>query len=176
MKRSMLVLLVISSVVIFAGCQKDSSLTPEVDQSAQVPKPGPNLIGILATDFTWTPPTFWNGTVEFEEEGTYAITFISYDPPRPFSQASPFYEDFFVYELGTDWTNPENVYLAGWNQGVVVYANNPPDPCTFVANGKIDEAYGPFEGWQGRNVHNSGTITWVDVGVPEGVLGTFKLN
>jgi len=176
MKRFMLVILVISSVMIFSGCQKDSALSPESGQNAQVPKPGPNLTGVLHTDFTFTPPTFWNGTVDFGVEGLYSITFISYDPPRPFSQASPYYEDFVIYQLGADWTDPENIVLAGWNQGVVQYANNPPDPCTFVANGKIEEAYAPLEGWQGHNVHISGTITWIAAGVPEGVVGTFRIN
>jgi hypothetical protein len=174
----MLVFLIVSSVMIFSVCQQDSALTPELSQSAQVPKPGPNLIGTHYADFTWTPPTFWNGEVDFGAEGTYNITFISYDPPRPFSQASPFYEDFYIYELGTEWQypDPQNVVLAGWNQGVVTYANNPPDPCTFVANGKVEEAYGPLEGWQGRNVHVSGTVTWITAELPERADGTFRLN
>ena len=180
MKRLILMFLVIGTVLIFFGCQEESALAPELDQSDQVPasltKPLPNLIGTANTPFTFTPPTFWNGTVDFGVAGEYSITFISYDPPRQYSQASPFYEDFIIYELGTDWTIPENVYLKGWNAGVVTYANNPPDPCKFLANGKIEEAYGPLEMWQGRNVHIRGIVNWISVGVPQGALGTFRIN
>jgi hypothetical protein len=136
----------------------------------------PHLTGHQVTPFTLTPPTFWNGTVDFGEDGKYGLTFVSYDPPRAYSQASPFYEDFYIYELG----NPANVYLKGWNAGVVTYANNPPDPCKFLANGKVDEAYGPLEEWLGRNVHIRGTVYWIIdpvVGmIPEYAEATFRIN
>ncbi len=180
MKRLILMFLVIVTVLIFFGCQEESALAPELGQSDQVAnsfaKPTANLIGTANTPFTFTPPTFWNGTIDFGVDGIYSLTFISHEPPRPFSQASPYYEDFIIYELGTDWTIPENVYLKGWNAGVVTYANNPPDPCKFLANGKITEAYGPFVEWQGCNVHIRGLVYWIAVGVPERAEGTFRIN
>ena len=181
MKRLILMFLVIGTVLIFFGCQEESALAPELDQSEQLPaplakKPSPSLTGTQALDFTLTPPTFWNGTVDFGVAGKYSITFISHGPPRVYSQASPFYEDFYIYELGATWTNPANVYLKGWNAGVVTYANNPPDPCKFLANGKIEEAYGPLEMWQDRTVHIRGVVNWVTVGLPAGAVGTFRIN
>jgi hypothetical protein len=60
--------------------------------------------------------------------------------------------------------------------GVVTYANNPLDPAKFVANGQIEEAYGPFASWQGRRVHIRGDVYWIAVGVPERAEGTFRIN
>ena len=103
--------------MIFFGCQEDSALSPVSDQNDQVPaslakKPAPNLIGTTYTPFTFTPPTFWNGTIDFGVYGKYSITFVSHDAPREYSQASPFHEDFIIYELGADWTQPETVVSA----------------------------------------------------------------
>ena len=183
MYRLIVVFLVICSVMIFFGCQQESALTPELSQSEQMPaslakKPSPNLIGALVLDFTFTPPTFWNGTIDFGVDGKYSITFISYEPPRDYSQASPFYEDFIIYKLGTDWTIPGNVYMKGWNAGVVTYANKAPDPVKYTANGKIEEAYTPFEMWLGRNVHVRGEVSWNDPdnGLPKGALATVRIN
>ncbi len=72
--------------------------------------------------------------------------------------------------------------MKGWDAGVVAYANNPPDPCKFLANGKITEAYGPFVEWQGRNVHFRGLVYWAfdgngdPTGLPERAEGTFRIN
>jgi hypothetical protein len=182
MRHLLLVFLVIGATLIFFGCSEKNPSAPELSQGDQVTnylakKP---LTGHQVVPFTLTPPTFWNGTVDFGEEGIYGLTFVSYEPPRAYSQASPFYEDFYIYEEGSDWTNPANVYLKGWNAGVVTYANNPPDPCNFLANGKIEEAYGPLEEWLGRNVHIRGTVYWIIdpvVGmIPEYAEGTFRIN
>ncbi|MBT8380478.1 MAG: hypothetical protein KJN64_14760 [Ignavibacteria bacterium] len=182
MKSLMLVFLVIGATLIFFGCSENNPSASELSQGDQVTnslakKP---LTGHQITPFTLTPPTFWNGTVDFGEDGKYGLTFVSYEPPRAYSQASPFYEDFYIYEEGSDWTNPANVYLKGWNAGVVTYANNPPDPCKFLANGKVEEAYGPLEEWLGRNVHIRGTVYWkIDpvVGmIPEYAEATFRIN
>jgi hypothetical protein len=180
MKHLMLVFLVIGATLIFFGCSENSTSAPELSQGDQVTNSlaKPHLTGHQVTPFTLTPPTFWNGTVDFGEDGKYGLTFVSYEPPRAYSQASPFYEDFSIYELG----NPANVYLKGWNAGVVTYANNPPDPCKFLANGKVEEAYGPLEEWLGRNVHIRGTVFWNPVPHPDfGLLpdhaeATFRIN
>jgi hypothetical protein len=180
MYRLILNFLVISAIMVFFGCSADPS-APEISQSDQVTVPLakkslPSLTGIAVSDFTLTPPTFWNGTVDFGVGGLYSITFISLGEPRVYSQASPFNEEFYIYQLGTDWTNPANVYLKGWDNGVVVYANDPPDTTKFLANGKIEEAYGPLAMWQSRSVHIRGYVTWVSLGLPQGAFGTFRIN
>ncbi|MBT8387260.1 MAG: hypothetical protein KJO12_07590 [Ignavibacteria bacterium] len=191
MKHLMLVFLVIGATLIFFGCSEKNPTAPELSQSDQVTntqakKPSPNLIGTTNTPFNFPPlpdpggsglPIFWKGTIDFGED-TYGIYFLSYDAPRGYSQASPFYEDFVIHELG----NTANVYLKGWNAGVVTYANNPPEPCQFLANGKVDEAYGEFEEWQGRNLHIKGTVYWNPIPIPgvglipEYAAGTLRIN
>jgi hypothetical protein len=179
MKKFNYVLLLSFMLLLIAGCAKED-LAPELDQSDLVTttlkgaKSSPNLIGTTYTPFTLTPPTFWNGTVDFGDVGTYGITFFSFPPsPRTFSQASPFKEEFIIYELG----NPDNVYLRGWDNGVVTKANkDPEDTSIFHANGKITEASGPLEMWQGRSVHIKGEVTWVAVGLPEFATSIFRIN
>ena len=105
MKNLIFVFLVIGATMIFLGCQEDSVIAPVSDQSDQVPvslakaKPSPNLIGTTNCLFSFAnPPIFWKGTIDFGEKGIYGLYFISYDPPRDYSQASPFYEDFVIYD------------------------------------------------------------------------------
>ncbi|MEE9193473.1 MAG: hypothetical protein V3U21_02960, partial [Thermodesulfobacteriota bacterium] len=87
--------------------------------------------------------------------------------------ASPFEEDFIIYELG----NPSNVYMEGWNSGVVIHANKAPDgPSMWLANGKIEEAYEPFAMWEGRNVQFKGIVVWESLGVPDYATSTFRIN
>jgi len=181
MKKLNYVLLLSFILLLISGCSEDNILIPEEsgDLTATTlkgAKSSPNLTGTTDVLFTFTPPTFWNGTVDFKDEGIYGLTFISHGPPRDFSQASPFMEDFIIYELGTDWTIPENVYIRGWNDGVVVYANKDPEPVKFLANGKIEEAYGPLEMWQGRTVHIRGLVSWMPEGYPEAARGTLRIN
>ena len=179
MKNTILIILVFGVVQLFSNCSEDNSLTPGTEQNNLVSyslkstaKPSPNLIGEINTAFTLTPPAFWNGTVGFGTGDIYAITFISYTPPRDYSQASPFYEDFIIYELG----NSANVYLKGYNVGVVTLANKAPEPTKVIANGKIVEAYEPFEMWLGRHVHWDGLVYWVSIGLPASFSGTIRLN
>ena len=182
MKRLIIIILIMGVAIIFFSCEENNSTAPELMKGDQDivsldKKPAPYLVGDAIMNFTFTPPTFWNGTITFGDV-TYGITCISYDPPRDYSQASPFYEDFYIYELGTifDLTNPTNVYMKGWEAGVVTYANKDPEPVKFHANGKIEEAYGPFEGWQGRNVHIKGLVYWVEVGLPAYAASKFRIN
>ena len=181
MKRSILMFFVIGATMIYFGCSENNSTAPELSQGDQVTntmakKPAPNLIGEAVIDFSLTPPTFWNGTIDFGVDGKYGMTFISHDAPRDYSQASPFYEDFVIYKLGTDWTVQENVIMKGWNAGVVTYANKDPEPVKFHANGEIVEAYGSFKMWEGRKVHMQGMVYWESVNVPDVAISTFRIN
>ena len=183
MKHTIFLFLVLGATLIFFGCSENNSTAPELSQSDQLTqqsvlnkKPVPNLIGEAVIDFSFTPPTFWNGTVDFGVDGKYGMTFISYAPPRDYSQASPYYEDFVIYKLGTDWKVQENVIMKGWNAGVVTYANKDPEPVKVRANGEIVEAYGDFEMWEGRKVHLQGLVYWESVGVPDEAISTVRIN
>jgi hypothetical protein len=186
MKNLILLFFVIGTVLIFFSCQEESALAPELDQSNQVTnslaKPAPNLIGTTNTPFNFPPlpdpggsdfPVFWKGTIVFGKV-TYGLYFLSTGPPRDFSQASTFFEYFVIHENG----NEQNVYVRAWNAGVVSYANKDPEPVKFRANGKITEAYGPLEAWQGRSVHICGLVHWKldGSGQPEKAEGTFRIN
>ncbi len=189
MKLSKLMFLAIGAAIIFSGCSKDEFLAPELDQIDQAEstlksatKPAAHLTGIMALDFNLfflgNPALpVWEGTIDLEGYGLYGMRFFSLSAPRDYSQASPFEEDFIIYELG----NPTNVYAEGWEAGVASHANRAPDPMKFVTNGKIEKAYGPLEMWEGRNVHISGIVeNWVDHPIygliPEYATSTMRIN
>ena len=139
-------------------------------------KPAANLIGDTDCPFTITPPTFWNGTVDFGSKGIFGLTFFSEGAPRDYSQASTFYETWVIYYLESDYNDPANVVMRGWNKGVVTFANSVPDPVNFNANGKVTEAYGPLEAWEGCNWHVKGLVYWVAPGLPEKAVGQVRIN
>lgn len=187
MKKIIFVFIVIVASMIFFGCQEDSALTPVLGQSDQGEnslnkKPLPHLKGYGVTMFSFAnPPFYWEGEVTFDGygdfDGTYGIIFESLEAPRDYSQASPYAENFWLYKKGEDFTLEENVYLKGWVEGVVTHANNPPDdPSKFLSNGKIEEAYGKFEMWQGRNIHFRGFVHWNPAGFPDHAEGPVRIN
>ena len=188
MKKLIFVFLFFGIAMLYNSCSDNNPSAPQLNQSDQVvntlaKKPALNLTGTANTLFNFPPlpdpdgsdlPVFWKGTIDFGDD-TYGIYFLSYDAPRDYSQASPYYEDFVIHEVG----NEAYVYVKGWNAGVVTNANNPPDyPSKFLANGKIDEAYGPFDGWLGRNTHIRGEVIWRTdgSGLPERAEGTLRIN
>ncbi len=79
MKHSNLIFLVIGTVMIFFSCSGDNPMAPNSNQGdpmmatesnstdqvtiSLAKKPSPNLVGTALVDFTFTPPTFWNGTI-----------------------------------------------------------------------------------------------------------------
>jgi hypothetical protein len=184
MVKKMLQCLLIGASVVFLGCTEENLMVPlDSPQPDQVvsplksaKKPAAKLIGQVQTDFTFTPPTFWNGTVDFGDYGTFGITFISLGALRDYSQARPFEEDFVIYQLGSNWDIPEDVVMKGWNAGVVTLANKAPDPTKFHANGKIEEAFESLEMWDGCNFHIKGLVYWTEFGFPERSEGTIRIN
>ena len=185
MKSSNLVFLVLGVTIIFYGCSKDDSLTPESDLSDQVTtslksaaKLSAHLTG--AMDLYFNPGVFvdptepvWEGTIVLEGQGEYGMRFFSLSAPRDYSQARPFEEYFEIFEIGD-----ETVVLAGHDAGVSTLANS-----KYRMNGEIEVATEPFEMWLGRGVHMSGIITWQDLGTPEAPFivpatapGTFRIN
>jgi len=180
MKRLIVVFLFFGISMLYLGCSDNSPIAPDLNQNAKITstldkKPSPKLMGDVYTNWTLTPPTFWNGTIKIEGV-VYGIVYISYGAPRDFSKASPFSEDWIIYAEGTDWTQLGNVYMKGYNKGVTNLAHKP-DPCKFVGNGTVKEAYGPFEMWLGRNVHEQGIIYWLPDGIfPDYAEFTFRIN
>jgi hypothetical protein len=175
MKRLFLVFLFIGIALLYFGCSENNPIISELSQSGQVTstlakKPLPTLTGTIDLDFLppgTTPPYFWVGTITFGTE-TYGVRYKSVgDPPPPPPRAFVFDERFEIWDEGFN-----TLYLEGPDAGVVPCGNN-----TFVANGKVEIANGPFEMWRGRNVHTSGIITWVIPCVfPLGATGTFRIN
>lgn len=175
--------IVVLSLLLIGGCQNETPLAPvsESDQgSVSFAKPAPYLLG--NTDCNFIPengPQFWNGTVDFGTGTVYGLTFTSLEPAHTaLGQAILFEEEFVIYELGSDWTEPENVYMRGWEKGVVTLANSIPDPSRFHANGKITFATGPFEGWAGCTVHLRGLVYWTTdgSGLPARAVGMIRIN
>ncbi|MGB8491118.1 MAG: hypothetical protein WCE64_08665 [Bacteroidales bacterium] len=118
--------------------------------------PIPNLVGTMDLILSPTSETnFWNGTVDFGDYGKFSIAFFTYTPPRDFSQVYPFEEDFIIYELGTNWIEPGNIYLKGSHHGLLKLAKT---PIEFMANGKITEAYFSLAFCMGRTYHSTGTV------------------
>ena len=181
MKKLNVLLLLMGVSVLFFGCS-ENALVPDdpVQEDAYfkgAKKPAAVLVGEFNCPFTLTPPTFWNGTVDFGDLGTFGITFFSLTEPRAFSQASTFKEEWVVYYENTDYTDPANVVLRGWSKGVVTYANKAPEPVNFLENGKVTEAYGELEAWEGCNWHGKGLVYFTDIpGLPEKASGTVRIN
>jgi hypothetical protein len=172
MKRLFLVFLFIGIALLYLGCSENSPIISELSQSGQVTntlakRPSPNLTGTTFADFTGIPPYFWVGTIIIDGV-EYGMRYKNLSgPPRTYSGASPFEEEYEIWDELF-----ETLYLKGTHAGVVSFANS-----RFVANGRVEEAYGPFEMWLGRNSHNSGIITWEIVGVlPDFATGTFRIN
>lgn len=168
--------------LLFSACSSESGLNPAAEEPALeelmkgAKKPAAKLEGTSQTLFTFTPPNFWNGSIQVEGMGEYGITFISFTPPRDYSNASPFYEEFIIFKLGSDWTQAENVLMKGWNKGLVKNAKYPVY-VPFQANGKITEAYGDFAAWNGCNWKVGGLVNYPpEGGLPLSADGSFRLN
>ena len=85
MRQIISILSVLISIVILVSCQQEGVLNPNLSQddpsANAITKPAPNLIGTINCNFTLTPPTFWNGTIEFENGDVYGITFVAAGAP-----------------------------------------------------------------------------------------------
>ena len=164
--------------ILLSGCYEDPMIADVSNELKSAKKPAPGLVGDLNSNFTLTPPTFWNGTVDFGDAGLYKITFISLgDGPRDFSQASTFEEEFVIYDKDATWPpDVSEIYLTGYEAGVLVYANKLPEPSKFNSNGKITGAYGPLEPWMDCTIHIKGVVNWLVPGLPEGTVGTIRIN
>jgi hypothetical protein len=114
----------------------------------------------------------WKGKVHFFEE-IWAI----YDTDFDFTDLIPSGDP-------TDWeywlpsNDPEELVLWGYDYGQTNIQTS-----KYHMNGNVEEAAGPFTGWEGRSVHMSGVIEWQTVETPTGPVmaphyapGTFRIN
>ena len=100
MKQTIILKLIFAAAFTFFSCSENNSTAPELIQGDQAEnsitkKPAPYLIGTTDVPFHRdNGPYFWDGTVNFGEGQIYGLKFKSFDAPRDFSQAFPFYEEF----------------------------------------------------------------------------------
>lgn len=171
--KNPIILFVFGMALFMAGCSEDNLVPNDqpdiVLKSANVPVP--NVVGIMDLTLSPTSPTnLWNGTIDFGDHGKYSIAFFTLTPPpEEFRGVYLFDEEFIIYKLGTDWTVTENIVLKGFHKGRLVFANKFPESVKFNANGKITEAYAPFEMCMGRTEHSKGPV-FFNTAPPSAVL------
>ena len=152
MKHSIIFFLIIGIAMLFWSCSENHSTAPELSQSDLVTnslakKPAPKLIGEIYCDFTGTPPYFWVGEVDFGGGVVHGIRYESLSIPVMHGQSSHFEERFEIHALG----DPDDIYLAGYDFGVLVYSN-----LDGRMRGVVDVANPPYEDWLGRRVNMGG--------------------
>jgi len=181
MRSLVFIFLVIGSLIFLVGCSDESALSPDFSHGDQAErslakKPAPNFTGEATAWFGFhsvDPDIYWKGTIKFGDD-EYGIYFISHESSKDYSQSYPFTEDFIIHDLN----DVEMVYAKGLLSGLVVYANKVPEPVMFHTNGKIDEACGPFEMWEGRNIHQKGEVIYTEPfnGLPLVAISTIRIN
>lgn len=175
MKNFRLLFVLTVSVIAFIGCSENYLLPvdPVGDSSSEsslkaAVKPSANLQGEFYIEFVLDPqnpgPT-WDGTISFEGlEGEYGYRFFSLDARFP-GQSFHFDEIFEIYDLSTD-----EVYLSGHDQGVSAPSLRMPEPEMFRIRGEAELATGPFEMWLGRKLNIKGTVFFIEITTPEGIV------
>ena len=182
MKRILIMFLILGLALVFFNCTENNPTIPELKNIEEITstlnkKPAPNLIGEMELDFVAglfegeLADVVWDGTVEFEGDGTYGIRFHHLSPQKGFSNASPFVEYFEIYDL----VDPTLIYIAGPDEGVTTLSNS-----KYRMNGEVEVANTPFTGWLGRHVHMSGIITWQTMPdgsvIPATAPGIIRIN
>jgi hypothetical protein len=168
MRNLIFIFLFFGIATLYIGCSDSNPSAPALSQDDQVTntldkKPAANLIGEM--DLIMTSHG-WDGPITFEDGSTYGIRFIHLgDKMTPGQVAYHFWERWEIYDPG----DPTTVLMTGPDEGV---SPGPkwPDPTKYVMNGYVEEAYGIFTEWLGRNVHMSGVMT------PLTAPGTFRAN
>jgi hypothetical protein len=180
MRRALLVVLVmvlalslVSATAVGAKPPSMGDRTGEMDLEFNLGFPAEGPGGIA-----------WIGTIEFDH-GVYAIAFFFY--PGPASKVvSHWTETFKIYEYDAlapcfEMTGPflttfacGEPVLVGHDKGITHLKK-----LTWLGNGSVDEASGPFEEWDGRNTKIKGDFTLnpsFDIFVPYTAEGTLRFN
>ena len=171
--------------------------------TAQAKKP---LIGTMDLEFNlgWPEPQDvipdWVGTITID--GTeYGMLFFAIGSGKAFDDNLKgkvhFFEEIWaIYDTDFDFTSllpstdsddwaywlpsaePAELVLWGYDVGQTNIQNS-----NYHMNGNVEEAFGIFADWEGRNVHMSGVIEWQIVDTPEGPVvaphyapGTLRIN
>ena len=173
MRRTLLVVVVLALTLVSAttaGAKPPSmgDRTGDMDLEFNLGYPGPGGIA-------------WIGTIEFEH-GEYAIAFYFY-PGHASETVSHWTEDFAIYELDSEepcfemeggfltkfeCTDP---LLVAHDKGMTYLKK-----LIWLGSGVVDEAYGPFSEWQGRNTKIKGDVTMYPFGAPHEAWGTLRFN
>ena len=136
----------------------------------------------------------WVGTIAIDGE-TYGMLFFAFGSGKPFTADPPggsvhFFEEIWaIYDTdfdltslipsssATDWeywlpsNHPEELALWGYDNGQTNLVNS-----NYHMTGNVEEAFGDFSIWEGRNVYMSGEIIWYETGGPHFAPGTFRIN
>jgi hypothetical protein len=167
------------------------ALVPAIPAQAKKP-----LTGTANVEFNLLWPGLqpdipdWVGNITINE-GEYGITFFCIDA-KDVGNVHFFEEIWAIYNTTFDTTSllpsddptewnywlpsntPAELILWGYDAGVVSLQNS-----KYRMNGNVEEAFGAFAVWQGRNVHISGIIEWQEIdGVvaPQYAPGIFRIN
>lgn len=159
-------------------------------------KPAPHLTGSMDLQFDLGWPGYqqetpdWIGTITINKI-EYGMVFFAFETGKPFANPAKggaffFGEKWVIYDT-LDFEFDEDGYLMyfdpgqellwGYDQGVTVQNSK------YHMTGNVEEAYGIFSMWEGRNVYMSGKIIWQIVDTPEGPIvmphyapGSFRIN
>ncbi len=76
-----------------------------------------------------------------------------------------------VGEEVIQWLEYGEILLWGYDVGQTNLRNS-----KYHMNGNVEQAFGAFSVYEGRNVHMNGIIEWYDFGAPQYAPGTFRIN
>ncbi len=111
----------------------------------------------------------WEGTITGDIEGVMKWWFVlgGGPPNMPGTAHVSFYEARWeIFDSAGD------LVLAGESAGVT--ARPPGKDGIWTGNGKVTEAYGDFEDWNGRQSYESGSVIWAPF--PFYGTGIFRIN
>ena len=118
------------------------------------------------------PPTdiSWQGTI-YLEDGAELGTITWFEDPfmRFTGQASHWANDWEIVDESGE------LKMSGFSSGSTTARHG--KNSNWRSNGTVLEAYGDFDGWQGRNVHESGNFEWSLTGpFPSHGESIFRVN
>ena len=135
----------------------------------------------------------WVGAITIDGE-TYGMLFFAIGSGKAFDDNLKgnvhFFEEIWaIYDTdfdltslipsssATDWeywlpcNHPDELVLWGYDQGQTNIRTS-----KYHMTGSVEEAFGEFSVWEGRNVYMSGVIEWYETGGPHYAPGTLRIN